>query len=149
MGAARAVSRRRIALRRAGGVALALTALALPGCGGSAPAPPPCDPKQPQLSTWNDPVYPGATHVRPPGFAGEDPTLRFDTSAPPTVVLAYYRDTLERAGWRAESGPTPAPGDLGYQIANCCYYGGVSVHVEAAGGGSQVAVRHWWDPVCD
>ena len=143
------MSGRRIGLRRAGCLALAVTALALPGCAGSDPAVRPCDPRLPQLSTWNDPVYPGATHVRPPGFAGEDPTLRFDTSAPPAVVLAYYRAALERAGWQIDSRQTPPPGDLGYEIANCCYYGGVSVHVEAAGSGSQVAVRHWWDPGCD
>jgi hypothetical protein len=138
-----------MALRRAGRVALALAALALPGCGSGDAAVSACDPTLPQLSTWNDPVYPGATHVRRPGLAGDDPTLRFDTSAPPAVVLAYYRDTLERDGWRADPLQTPAPGDLGYLIANCCYYGGVSVHVEAAGSGSQVAVRHWWDPGCD
>jgi hypothetical protein len=113
-----------------------------------------CDKSKPQLSTWRDPIYPGAQHIHPgPRFQDSDsPVWRqtvFDTADSADAVQSFYGETLEQAGWQVETSGTPTPGTTSFTIANCCAYGWLNViTAPSPDGATQVTVEHGWGMGC-
>lgn len=107
-----------------------------------------CDHNLPELATWKDLIYPGAQQIQKNGSA-ERMETSFTTSDAPETVLAYYKDVLLKAHWQLDFPKTQIPNELRFRVANCCYFGSVSVIAESTGPGrTNVVVKSWWDMGC-
>ena len=72
-----------------------------------------------------------------------------ETTDSPELVIAYYEGKLAEAGWKRDIRPTITQYDLYFTIANCCYFGGVTVDAIPAGQGvTTVNITDSWSMGC-
>lgn len=106
----------------------------------------PCDGNNTPETSWQDPLYPGATNVSMAPVGNTD--TRFTTPDSPESVLAFYHDTLTQIGWPKETMGTPTPNQTvatfsGY--ANCGAFSEVQVKTARIDNETHVSVRTlWW-----
>jgi len=107
-------------LRRSLGFLACIVALvAMTGCSRYGGAKPPASAQDP-------PIYAGAQAIQTQTVASHlpEPTklLSFRTIASPATVIAFYRDTLLRDGWRVEDQENPNEAHF-YWVEGCPVYG--------------------------
>ena len=109
-----------------------------------------CDHNLPERGKWANPLYSGAQNAKhEAGQCCSEITTTFETTDSPETVIAHYEQVLGEAGWEGGSSPTGEQSDLRFGVANCCYYGHLTVTATRTSAGmTAVEVYSAWSMGC-